>query len=374
MNEDLGASLIVPSSEVDIQPLQKVFQNTTASYKYLWFLAILELIQETRKDSSGGLVLSTHSICSRMVAKAWIPSQRFKLSFGRWDNITSIFEELKKPINNFPFDAQYKEAEALKALETYAAAHPKKFKTLIYKPLLRYVPYKFLSPWFSDSADSLKAAIALSSAKDPYSFPLRNLDCIEVHSEWVKYFRDNYQLLKDFTYWNFADFLQTRNTAVPGLIKKFELPSQRLSLEAQRNFWKPFLSASHTTSDIYGHQLNLDSFALDHFLPWTFVVHNQIWNLTPMDRTFNSSKNDLIPQESFIKPLALQHQELIRYHVSKDANKSKVFFEEYENFFGIEIADIVTASKNNMVDLYKEHLDPLTQTALNMGFRLWHQM
>ena len=109
---------------------------------------------------------------------------------------------------------------------------------------------------------------------------------------------ENYALLKDFTYWNFADFLQTRNTAVPGLVKKFELPESRISLETQRKFWAPFLTSSHLAKDIYGNQLVPNNFALDHFLPWTFVVHNQIWNLTPMDRRLNSSKNDQIPQDT----------------------------------------------------------------------------
>ena len=114
---------------------------------------------------------------------------------------------------------------------------------------------------------------------------------------------ENYALLKDFTYWNFADFLQTRNTAVPSLVKKFELPESRISLETQRKFWAPFLTSSHLAKDIYGNQLVPNNFALDHFLPWTFVVHNQIWNLTPMDRRLNSSKNDQIPQDTYIGPL-----------------------------------------------------------------------
>ena len=105
------------------------------------------------------------------------------------------------------------------------------------------------------------------------------------------------------TYWNFADFLQTRNTAVPGLVKKFELPESRISLETQRKFWAPFLTSSHLAKDIFGNQLDPNNFALDHFLPWTFVVHNQIWNLTPMDRSLNSSKSDQIPRDSYIRRL-----------------------------------------------------------------------
>lgn len=228
-----------------------------------------------------------------------------------------------------------------------------------------------MSVWFPKAVDSFKEAIAFNSKKNPYYFPENDLSFIEISTEWRKYFLENYALLKDFAYWNFADFLQTRNTAVPALVKKFELPDSRISLETQRKFWAPFLTSSCLARDIYGNQLDLNNFALDHFLPWTFVVHNQIWNLTPMDRRLNSSKNDQIPQDTYIRPLALQHKNLVRYHFSKDRKRSEDFFAEYENFLGVEIADFVSASDAQVIELFQEHLDPLQQTALNMGFPLW---
>ena len=370
MKDPFGSSLFVSSSNVEIRPLQRAFHKTTASYKFLWLLVILDLVKEASHDA-GPLRLSISRICARMVAKSWIPTQRFKLSFGRWDQITTIIESLKNPENDFPFDPRYKEPEALRVLEDFAIAQPEKFRKIIFSPLARYVPYRFLSVWFPKAVDSYKEAIAFNSKKNPYYFPENSLSFIEMSAEWRKDFLENYALLKDFTYWNFADFLQTRNTAVPGLVKKFELPESRISLETQRKFWAPFLTSSHLAKDIYGNQLVPNNFALDHFLPWTFVVHNQIWNLTPMDRRLNSSKNDQIPQDTYIGALALQHKNLVRYHFSKDRKDSEEFFAEYENFLGIEIADFLSASDAQVIELYQEHFDPLQQTALNMGFQLW---
>lgn len=370
MKDPFGSSLLISSSNLAVQPLQRVFHKTTASYKFLWFLAILDLVREAGQVV-GPIRLSIAKICTRMVAKSWIPTERFKLSFGRWDQIMTIIEALKNPENEFPFDSRYKEAEALRALEGFSCAKPEKFKKIIFSPLARYVPYRFLSVWFPRAVDSFKEAVAFNSKKNPYYFPENSLSSIEISAEWRKYFLENYALLKDFTYWNFADFLQTRNTAVPGLVKKFELPESRISLETQRKFWAPFLTSSHLAKDIFGNQLDPNNFALDHFLPWTFVVHNQIWNLTPMDRSLNSSKSDQIPRDSYIRPLALQHKNLVRYHFSKDRKRSEDFFTEYENFLGIEIADFLSASDAQVIELYQEHLDPLQQTALNMGFPLW---
>lgn len=371
MESLFGSSMLFSSSNVEIRPLQRVFHKTTASYKFLWFLAILDLVRDAGQESSRPLRLPTSTICARMVAKSWIPTQRFKLSFGRWDQITAIIEALKNPKNGFPFDPRYKEPEALRALEGFAQAQPEKFQKIIFSPLARYVPYRFLSVWFPRAVDSFKEAVEFNSKKNPYYFPQNSLSFIEISGEWREYFLENYTLLKDFTYWNFADFLQTRNTAVPALVKKFELPESRITLKTQRRFWAPFLASSHLTKDIYGNQLDPNNFALDHFLPWTFVVHNQIWNLTPTDRSLNSSKSDQIPQDSYIRPLAMQHKSLVRYHFSKNRKQSEDFFAEYENFLGIEIADFLSASDAQVIEIYQEHLDPLQQTALNMGFPLW---
>lgn len=94
MKDPFGSSLFVSSSNVEIRPLQRAFHKTTASYKFLWLLVILDLVKEASHDA-GPLRLSISRICARMVAKSWIPTQRFKLSFGRWDQITTIIESLK---------------------------------------------------------------------------------------------------------------------------------------------------------------------------------------------------------------------------------------------------------------------------------------
>ncbi len=368
---ELPLPLFASAGSLNTQPLQKVFKRTTAAYKFLWFLAILDVVKESDPSTAGNLIFSTQDICARMVAKSWIPTQRFKLSFGCWDSMTKVIEALKNPVNGFPFSVKYREPEALKALEAFAKVNPKNFQKIIFNPLIQEVSFRFLNAWRSKSAEGLKESIRGATSGEPYSFPNGNWNSIEVPSQWAAFFRKNYSLLKDFTYWNFADFLQARNTAVPGLVKKFELPASRLSLDSQRKFWLSYLNSEQVTTDIYGHEFTADSFALDHFLPWTFVVHNQIWNLTPMEKSLNSSKSDLIPDEAFVAPLARQHQSLVKYHYRTDPNKSKDFFEEYENFFGISIADFVSASDTFVIDKYKEHVDPLAKTAINMGFQLW---
>lgn len=62
MKDPFGSSLFVFSSNVEIRPLQRAFHKTTASYKFLWFLAILDLVKEAPQDA-GPLRLSISMIC-----------------------------------------------------------------------------------------------------------------------------------------------------------------------------------------------------------------------------------------------------------------------------------------------------------------------
>ena len=49
------------------------------------------------------------------------------------------------------------------------------------------------------------------------------------------------------------------------------------------------------------------SYDLDHFLPWKFVAHNQLWNLIPVDPRANRSKSDHFPSKTYIDRLAATH-------------------------------------------------------------------
>jgi HNH endonuclease len=43
-----------------------------------------------------------------------------------------------------------------------------------------------------------------------------------------------------------------------------------------------------------------DAFSIDHFLPWSFVAHDLLWNLTPVFGTTNSKKGDALPNAKHV--------------------------------------------------------------------------
>ncbi|MBK5968358.1 MULTISPECIES: HNH endonuclease domain-containing protein [Thiorhodovibrio] len=48
-----------------------------------------------------------------------------------------------------------------------------------------------------------------------------------------------------------------------------------------------------------------------HHLPWSFVVHDQLWNLIPVPPSVNSAKSNRLPAADYLEPFTrLQHQAL----------------------------------------------------------------
>ena len=156
----------------------------------------------------------------------------------------------------------------------------------------------------------------------------------------------------DFTYWNLMQFLQARNPNVPAISSKLIRPESRSSLANQHRYWNKVIQIGGPVRCIYtGHELYPSDYELDHFIPWSFVSHDLLWNLIPADGSINSSKSNYLPDlDIYLPKLAkLQHHSL---KVSIQANYQPTILEEF-------------------LEVYRRTFGPMHQIALNMGFETW---
>jgi len=115
------------------------------------------------------------------------------------------------------------------------------------------------------------------------------------------------------------------------------------------------------------------SISIDHFLPWSFVLHDQIWNLTPTFQSINSAKNDRLPN------LELHFEDFCQlqytaYSFAQSKGKHKKLLEDYYQLD----ARLASLSKHNdkiepeiFNRILKNAIVPLHQIAYNQGFNLW---
>lgn len=131
--------------------------------------------------------------------------------------------------------------------------------------------------------------------------------------EWVSYIHKNLQIIKGWLQYNMIIYLQRRNPSVPGIADKL-FPPQERKLEKVKKYWRKIIEMQ-PIHEIYGqNQLTNTEMSIDHFVPWSYVAHDELWNLHPTTRSINSSKGNYLPDWEIYFPL-LSQQEYLSYQM-----------------------------------------------------------
>ena len=300
-----------------------------------------------------------------MIANAWYPHTYFKLSFGSQDKITEKLDSLNLDINEAKFRFTDTEKKALrKAIKEQDIEDTVKF-------ISRYVPFRLIRPFFTELVrlpdPKVNQAVVdcatnqFDSRKPLYQFDSNSLEscsAIIVHDAWASYIESNYSIIRGWVSWEYLNYMQRRNPNVPALVNKLFMPQERESLNKQTKYWK--LVLEHTSlSCIYSKQ-TIDSkrFSLDHYVPWSYVAHDDLWNLIPVSPEINSAKSNNLPAKKYLKKfVAVQYLGLTISH----ENFSKKIWNEYTAPFVAElkISDVELLNLERLENAYESLMDPL---------------
>ena len=98
---------------------------------------------------------------------------------------------------------------------------------------------------------------------------------IELAPAWARWLSANEALVRGYAKRRLCDYLQARNPGVPGIVHKLDAPV-RLMLSGPRRWWKDLNGrGGGLVEDIYTSKRLDADFDVDHFLPWTFVAHDE---------------------------------------------------------------------------------------------------
>jgi hypothetical protein len=335
------------SNKVTVNLLAACFNNTSATYKYYWFLSILQEVE------NGSLKISKRDLFARIISNAWFTVNYFHVSFGKQDLIQQVIEGINE-IEKIPVD----EKREL-VFQKVSSTTNKKTVGLLWH-FNKNVPHWFLSPWFQ-KMDRNEIYRASKSFSGNCLYALQENE-IEINPSWKGYITSNAKVLKDFCYWNLALFLQGKNPNVPAIPNKLIKPAQRSGLIKQRTqFWDIVLGKLGSIKCIYtGEKLTVGNYAVEHFIPYNFVSHDLIWNLIPADKSFNSSKSDKLPplEKYFNSFFELQKKAI---EIVKDKNPNNKLLEDYLTIF----PDL---NINFTEEKFRERIQPLITIASNNGF------
>ena len=303
---------------LDLRAFSQLLKDNAQGYKYYWLEAILEL-SGTRDDD-----LSFDEIFDLMIFNAWYSVTYYHLRLGPTVNGKAVnyLEHAVKCLNK-----QHPEL-------TQGAISDDRIKQAITNSkdilktdklgLCHYVPHRLLSPFFKTagleeglgyiSSDSCGKLIDYMVGLDNRMFLYSIIDGrsfskkIRMSEEWLTFLRMNRAIIYDWIQFNKVQYLQDRNPGVPEIINKIHSDRENdRKLESVRDLWRTISKyTGKAIIDIYSHKSIEDKeLSIDHFVPRSYVSNDELWNLTPMRKSLNSSKNNKLPPiEDFLIPFS----------------------------------------------------------------------
>ncbi|MBM3454455.1 MAG: hypothetical protein FJX80_04825 [Bacteroidetes bacterium] len=336
-----------PSSEhLPIGKLAASFNNTTATYKFFWLLSILEQVEK------GKTLIAKKELFAGMVSQAWYTVNYFHVSFGEHDLLEEHIIAVKE-IEQISISASKEEIRT----QLIGSLNPATHSLLLHFD--RHVPHRFLSPWFP-GAEKNEVYVRSNDPKEISIYALER-DFISLNLLWANYLIVNAALIRDFCYWRLALYLQARNPNVPDIPNKLIKPAQRNALTKQRMYWDQVISDMGPISCIYTQeQLEQGRYEVEHFIPYSFVSHDLLWNLIPANPSFNRVKSDKLPRLEmyFDAFFDLQMKSLI---LMKEKQPRNPLLDDYLTIFP-DLDASITREK------YYKHLQPLITIAANNRF------
>ncbi len=364
------------SEELNIGYLSRLFDNTTNCYKFFWFQAILAKLNSEHSR------FTFDELINEMIADAWYMVTEYHLRLGPLGITDNLEEVVKYIFDIYQFPSSEKREKIISFLETTEDKKIRKYKV----DLTLNVPYRLQVPFYdaininrsmwSGPKQELTDEINRQKRLMYYFLLIGGLGTvIEVDSLWAEYLNKHKEILKGWTQLKLIQYLQNKNPSVPGIADKIEPPVAR-DIDRVRNYWKLIIQIDPSLHDIYG-DVNLSDkiISVDHFVPWQYVAHDELWNLHPTTRSINSSKSNLLPSWDYYFD-ALGELEYKAYclkieneMVAKEFNRIAPYHLNNQ-----EIRNQLYVDGLSEVE-FKTRLDhiirPVYESAKNCGFREW---
>lgn len=364
------------SEELNIGYLSRLFDNTTNCYKFFWFQAILRKLDGKRNS------FTFDELINEMVADAWYMVTEYHLRLGPL-GITDNLEEVVKYIyNEYGFRSSEKREKIIEFLQNTDDKTVRKYKS----DLTLNVPYRLQVPFYDEISiernmwnGSKKYLTDEINRQRRLIYYFASIDglrtVIEIDDSWSIYLFNHKDILIGWSQLKLIQYLQNKNPSVPGIADKIEAPVAR-DIERVRKYWKLIIQIDPSIRDIYGDiVLNGVNISVDHFVPWQYVAHDELWNLHPTTRSINSSKSNLLPSwEMYFEPLgeleyraykmraendvvAYEFNKIAPYHLNNQEIRNQLYSD------GLD--------RNAFIGRLEHVIKPVYESAQTLGFKEW---
>ena len=370
-------------NSLDIEAFSLMMKNPSYCYKFYWLEAIVHLISEGVEETT------FNEIIDEMIVDAWYSVLEFHIHLsgvveGQVRDGLERAVILLQQLSGLPGNAS--KVEIKNAIEEHNAAL-KPYK----EQLTNMVPYRALAGFFDkcdEPADwsSVRRLVAYIERINnisilPYTLGASSKLKKEVYFNlaWMEMIQDNTVSILGWIQYEKVKWLQSNNPEVPGLIYKLTpLDEKMRKLDKVRELWNMVIEVNPITDVFSNQSLAQNNFDVDHFIPWSFVMNDELWNLMPMDSSLNSSKSNKLPKwDPFFKKFAAN--QYILYGLINDKTRPE-FHKKFEACYKDNLHSIWASqelylrgnSEEEFHRILEKNMQPVYDSARRQGYQVWN--
>ena len=367
---------------LDIESFSYMMKDPSYCYKFYWLEAIVQIISE-------GITSATFDdVINEMICNAWYSVREFHIHLSGMQADGQVRDGLERAVlkltelSNLPSNAS--KVEIKNAIREYDK-ELKKSK----EQLTNMVPYRALAGFFLRANspaqwDSIRSMIAYIEAVNRdvvlllYTLGESSKLKKEIYFQtaWMEMIQDNTVSILGWIQYEKVKWLQNNNPEVPGLVYKLAPMDEKVrKLSSVRKLWEGILALREVRDVFTGEPVMPKMYDVDHFIPWSFVMNDELWNLMPMDSSLNSSKSNRLPRwNPFFDRFAV-NQYLLYELIHENENIHKLFESCYrDNLHSIWAGQELYRKGNSKEEFYnilQKNMQPVYDSARRQGYEVW---
>ena len=369
-------------NELYIEGFSLMMKDPSYCYKFYWLEALVRLISENVKETTFDAVID------EMICSAWYTVREFHIHLSGLLADGQVRDGLERAVlkiselSDLPANASRVEIKkVIKQFSTELKAAKEQ--------LTNMVPYRALAGFFTNivteaewsSVRKMVAYIEMvnrEQVKLPYTLGNGSKLKKEIYfdPDWMKLIQDNTVSILGWIQYEKIKWLQNNNPEVPGLVYKLAPMDDKMrKLNNVRKLWEGILSLSEVRDVFTDAPVVQKEYDVDHFIPWSFVMNDELWNLMPMDSSLNYSKSNRLPKwDPFFERFA-RNQYLLYGLIHEKEGIHKL----YEACFRDNLHSIWATtelyrngnSKNEFYGILEKNMRPVYDSARRQGYELW---
>lgn len=369
-------------NSLDIEGFSQMLKDPSFCYKFYWLEAIVQLMAENVTETT------FDAIIDEMISNAWYSVREFHIHLSGIQSDGEVRDGLERAImlltslSNLPANAS--KVEIKNEIKRFNS-ELKKYK----EQLTNMVPYRALAGFFTKKGDvvdwgsvvRLTAYIEHFSKEKtllPYTFGDSSKLKKQVYfdPEWINMIQDNTVAILGWIQYEKVKWLQNNNPEVPGLVYKLAPMDDKMrKLGKVRKLWNGILELTEIKDVFNNEPIVFREYDVDHFIPWSFVMNDELWNLMPMDSSLNSAKSNRLPKWNLYFERFANNQYLMYELVNQREGLHKLFEGCYrDNLHSIWAGQELYRpgnSKETFYNILQKNMQPVYDSARRQGYEIW---